>query len=221
MAATTGSDRRPLLRRAVWLEYFTVAWNVVEAAIAVTAGVIAGSIALIGFGLDSLIEVTAAAALLWRLKKELRGGELSDDEHSALERRALLVVGLTFFALALYILIEAGYNLASGREAAESPVGIALAAVSLAVMPALALAKQRLARRLNSSALASDAMETWICSYLSLVLLVGLGLNVLFEWGWADSLAALAMLPLIVKEGWEAIEEAREEAGEGEEDESG
>lgn len=217
MAVTTaGSDRRPLLRRAVWLEYFTVGWNVVEAVIAVTAGIIAGSIALIGFGLDSLIEVTAAAALLWRLKKELRGGELSDDEHSALERRALLVVGLTFFALALYILIEAGYNLASGREAAESPVGIALAAVSLAVMPALALAKQRLARRLKSSALASDAMETWICSYLSLVLLVGLGLNVLFEWGWADSLAALAMLPLIVKEGWEAIEEAREE-----EDESG
>lgn len=205
-------DRSRWLRRAVWLEYFTVGWNVIEAVIAVAAGIMAGSIALIGFGLDSLIEVTAAAALLWRLKKELRLGHgISDDDHSSIERRALLVVGITFFALALYILIEAGYNLVTDREAEESIVGIVLAAVSLAVMPVLALLKQRAARALKSSSLASDAMETWVCSYLSLVLLAGLGLNAALGWSWADPVAALAMLPLIIREGWEALEEAREE----------
>lgn len=206
------SNRTSWLQRAVWLEYFTVGWNVVEAAIAVAAGIMASSIALIGFGLDSLIEVTAAGALLWRLRKELKlGQEISEDDHSALERRALLVVGITFFALALYILIDAGYNLITGREAEESTVGIVLAAVSLAVMPALALLKQKAARALESSALASDAMETWICTYLSLVLLAGLVLNAALGWSWADPVAALAMLPLIIKEGWEALEEAREE----------
>ncbi|MEK7818154.1 MAG: cation transporter [Actinomycetota bacterium] len=207
-----GSDRTSWLRRAVWLEYFTVGWNVIEAGVAIAAGIMAGSIALIGFGLDSLIEVTAAGALLWRLRKELRlGQEISEDDHSALERRALLVVGITFFALALYILIDAGYNLITDREAEESIVGIVLAAVSLAVMPVLALLKQKTARALESSALASDAMETWICSYLSLVLLAGLVLNAAIGWSWADPVAALAMLPLIIKEGWEALEEAREE----------
>lgn len=207
-----GRDRTSWLRRAVWLEYFTVGWNVVEAGVAVAAGILAGSIALIGFGLDSLIEVTAAVALLWRLQKELRlGQEISEDDHSALERRALLVVGITFFALALYILIDAGYNLITGREAEESTLGIVLAAVSLAVMPALALLKQKAARVLESSALASDAMETWICTYLSLILLAGLVLNAALGWRWADPVAALAMLPLIIKEGREALEEAREE----------
>ena len=200
------------LRRAVRLEYFTVGYNIIEAGVAVGAGIAAGSIALIGFGLDSIIEVTAAGALLWRLKKELRTDEsFSKDEHSAAERKALLVVGFTFFALAVYILSEAIYNLASGRQAQVSILGIVVAILSLLIMPTLAFFKQRTARALGSKALASDAMETWICSYLSLVLLVGLALNALFGWSWADPVAALAMLPLVIKEGFEAIEEARED----------
>lgn len=200
------------LKRAVRLEYFTVGYNILEALAAVGAGIAAGSIALIGFGLDSIIEVTAAGALLWRLKKELRTGEdFTEDELSAVERKALFVVGLTFFALAAYILVEAIYNLAAGRQAEESTIGIIVAALSLAIMPLLALLKQRTARALGSKALASDAVETWICSYLSVVLLAGLALNALFGWSWADPIAALAMLPLIIKEGFEALEEAREE----------
>lgn len=200
------------LIRAVRLEYFTVGYNIIEAGVAVGAGIAAGSIALVGFGLDSIIEVTAAAALLWRLKKELRTGEsFSEDDHSAVERKALLVVGLTFFALAAYILTEAIYNLASGKQAQESILGIVVAILSLLIMPALAIFKKATARALGSKALASDAMETWLCSYLSLVLLAGLALNALLGWSWADPVAALAMLPLVIKEGFEAIEEARED----------
>ena len=197
------------LRRAVRLEYITVGYNIIEAGVAVGAGIAAGSIALIGFGLDSIIEVTAAGALLWRLKKELRTSESFSEDHSAVERKALLIVGLTFFALAIYILSEAIYNLASGKQAQESILGIAVAILSLLLMPTLAFFKQRTARTLGSKALASDAMETWICSYLSLVLLAGLALNALFGWAWADPVAALAMLPLVIKEGFEAIEETR------------
>ncbi|MHB9111176.1 MAG: cation diffusion facilitator family transporter [Thermoleophilia bacterium] len=213
---TTAPDKHParssLLARGIALEYLTIGYNALEALIAVSAGVIAGSVALIGFGLDSVIEIAAGATLLWRLKQETRiGAEISEEEHSALERRALLIIGLTFFALAGYIAIEAGYKLLTGGGAEESTVGIILAAASLIIMPLLALLKTRTARGLGSKALAADAMETWICSYLSLVLLAGLGLNAAFDWGWADPLAALAMLPLIIKEGWEAFEEAREE----------
>ncbi|MHB1056221.1 MAG: cation diffusion facilitator family transporter, partial [Thermoleophilia bacterium] len=135
----------------------------------------------------------------------------TDDDHSAMERRASLIVGVTFFLLAIYILIEAAWKLLTGVSAEESTVGIIVAALSLAIMPVLAFSKQRVAKALSSKALASDAMETWVCSYLSLVLLIGLGLNALFGWSWADPLAALAMLPLIVKEGREALEEARDD----------
>ena len=205
-------QRSTLLARGVALEYFTIGYNALEALVAVTAGVIAGSVALVGFGLDSVIEIAAGTTLLWRLKGEARiGAAISEEEHSALERRALLIIGLTFFALSAYIAIEAGYKLLTGGGAEESTAGIILAAASLAIMPLLAFLKQRTARGLKSQALAADAMETWVCSYLSLVLLAGLGLNAAFGWGWADPLAALAMLPLVIREGWEALEEAREE----------
>ena len=204
-------DRSTILRRGVRLEYFTIGYNAFEGIVAVGAGVAAGSVALVGFGLDSVIEIAAGAALLWRLKREERhGAGLSREDHSALERRALYIVGLTFFALSIYILLEAGYKLVSGGGAEESTVGIILAAASLLIMPALAFLKQRTAHSLDSRALAADAMETWVCSYLSLVLLAGLGLNAVFGWSWADPIAAVAMLPLIAKEGWEALEEARE-----------
>ncbi len=182
-------DRASLLRRGVWLEYITISYNGIEAVIAVGAGLAAGSVALVGFGFDSLIELVAGSTLLWRLKKELRrGGEPGADESPALERRASFIVGLTFFALAVYILVEAGYKLLAGKETGESTIGIALAALSLAVMPFLAWAKHRVARQLGSRSLASDAKETWVCSYLSLVLLVGLVLNAAWGWSWADPL---------------------------------
>ncbi|MHB9053130.1 MAG: cation diffusion facilitator family transporter [Thermoleophilia bacterium] len=210
-SAVKSPDRSSLLKQGVLLEYFTIGYNTIEGFVAIGAGILAGSIALVGFGLDSLIEITAGGALLWRLKKEARlGHAITDDDHSAMERRASLIVGVTFFLLAIYILAEAAWKLLTGVAAEESTVGIIVAALSLVVMPVLAYSKQRVATALGSKALASDAMETWVCSYLSLVLLIGLGLNAGFGWSWADPLAALAMLPLIIKEGWEALEEARD-----------
>lgn len=217
ITTTAGSSatRQPLLRRGIRLEYFTIGYNVAEAAVAVGAGLAAGSVALMGFGLDSFIEVAAGAAVLWRLKAETRdaAGGVSTARHSFLERRASRIVGITFFALALYILAQAAYDLYLGGQASESRAGIVLAAVSLAVMPVLATMKTRLARRLGSKSMESEAMETWVCVYLSLILLAGLGLNAVFGWSWADPLAALAMLPLVLKEGWEAWEEGDDDDG--------
>lgn len=205
-------NRGRLLRRGMRLEYFTIGYNTLEGIVSVGAGIFAGSVALVGFGLDSVIEIAAGSALLWRLKHEREAGPaISDEEHSTLERRALYIVGITFFALAAYILAEAGYKLISGNDAEESTVGIIVAVASLVIMPVLAVLKKRTALALGSRALAADAVETWICSYLSLVLLAGLVLNAAFGWGWADSIAALAMLPLIIKEGYEALGEAREQ----------
>jgi cation diffusion facilitator family transporter len=195
------------LARGLRLEWVTIGWNCLEAVVAIGAGIVAGSIALVGFGLDSVIEVLAGAVVLWRLRAELQG---ADAEASArAERRALAWVGWSFFALAAYILFESGKKLLWHERPDESPVGLALAVLSLIVMPALALAKHRTARRLQSRALAADAKETAICAYLSLALVLGLGLNAWTGWWWADPVAALAMLPLVVHEGREALEAAR------------
>jgi divalent metal cation (Fe/Co/Zn/Cd) transporter len=183
-----------LRRRAFRLEYATIAWNLAEAGVAVTAGWIAGSIALIGFGLDSVIEVFAASVVVWELKG-------AGEER---QRRALRLIGASFFILALYVTIEAGRDLIVRAEAAESPVGIALAAVSLVVMPALALGKGRTGRQLGSPTLIADSKETWLCSYLSAILLAGLVLNATVGWWWADPLAALGIAYLAVQEGLEA-----------------
>jgi divalent metal cation (Fe/Co/Zn/Cd) transporter len=186
-------------RRAIRLEYFTVTWNVAEAAVALVAGTLAGSIALVGFGLDSVIETVAAATLLWRLRQ--RG-----DPEEAAESRALRIVGATFFVLAAYVSYESVRDLWGQQRPAESLVGIILAAVSLVVMPVLGVAKRRVAKRLGSRALAADGMETFLCAYLSLTLLVGLTLNAWLGWWWADPVAALAMVGFMVREGWEAFE---------------
>jgi len=199
------TERTHHLRRGIRLEYFTIAWNSLEAIVAVGAGVIAGSIALVGFGLDSVIEVVSGAIVFWRLRAELGGANQGASERA--ERRALFIVGLSFFALGAYVLYESGKKLWLRERPEESVVGLGLAIVSLVVMPVLALGKHRIARRLGSRALAADAKETAICSYLSLTLL--LGLNAWLGWWWADPVAALAMLPLIVHEGREAVEEAR------------
>ena len=200
--------RRILHRRALWLEYFTVGWNVVEGVVAIVAGVIAGSVALIGFGADSAIEVVSAVGLLWRLRKA--GPDASVSEESDAEKRALYVVAATFFLLAGYITYESVTALIRHEEPLTSPVGVVLATLSLAVMPALAFAKQYVGKQMGSSALVADAKETWVCSYLSLSLLIGVGAYALLGWWWADPIGALAMLPVIVWQGWETFAEARE-----------
>jgi divalent metal cation (Fe/Co/Zn/Cd) transporter len=156
--------RRELHRRALWLEYFTVGWNVIEGVVAIGAGLIAGSVALIGFGVDSSIEVISALGLLWRLRKA--GPEATVQEESAAERRALYIVAATFFLLAAYIAFEAGTALVSQEEPDRSTVGLVLSVLSLLIMPALAWWKQRTGREMGSRALIADAAETWVCSYL-------------------------------------------------------
>jgi divalent metal cation (Fe/Co/Zn/Cd) transporter len=178
------------------LEYFTLGWNVLEAAIAIGAGWLAGSIALMGFGVDSLIESTSGAVLLWRLA--------SPAHDESRERLALRLVGVSFFLLAAYVCFEAVKSLVLGEEPKTSVVGIALAVVSLIAMPILARAKRRVAAKINSQALAADSRQTDICAYLSAILLGGLGLNAFFGWWWADPVAGLVMVPIIVREGLEA-----------------
>jgi cation diffusion facilitator family transporter len=209
MEAATVVQRDRLHRRAVRLEWFTVAWNVTEALVAITAGIAAGSIALVGFGIDSGIEVLSATALLWRFRQAR--ADASEEEHSRAEHRALYFVSATFFLLSAYIGFEAVAALTGREEPKHSTVGLILAIASLVVMPTLALGKQRTANELGSRALQADAMETWVCAYLSLALLAGVGLNAALDWWWADAVGALAMLPVIVWQGWETLEEARED----------
>lgn len=203
MTSTAPVTTEALRRKAIRLEYFTVAWNVIEAAVALGAGIVASSIALVGFGLDSIIETTSGLALLWRFKQ--RG---LDEE--AAESRAVKLVGLTFFALAAYVGYEAVSDLWYRQAPEFSLPGLVLAAVSLVVMPALGISKRRLARLLNSRALAADGMETLVCAYLSATLLLGLALNGLWGLWWADPAAALAMTGFMVREGVEALRGERD-----------
>ena len=187
-------------RLAASLLWLTIGWNVIEGVIAVSAGVVAASVALVGFGFDSFIEVTAAGILLWRLGLP--------DHDEAVERREAMahrVVGVTFLILAAYIAAQVAYTVAGGNEPEASGVGLVLAAVSLVVMPVLGLVKRSNARHLGSRALIAESTETLICSYLSLTLFIGLGANAAFGWWWADIVAALAMAPWIVKEGLEGL----------------
>jgi divalent metal cation (Fe/Co/Zn/Cd) transporter len=201
-------DRRALLGRAIRLEQATIGWNVVEGCVALGAGWMAGSIALVGFGLDSAIESVSAATVLHHLRAEA-GGQ-GEREADAGERRSLRVVGVTFFLLSAYVLYQAVTTLWRRDRPEESALGIALACVSLTLMPILGWLKLRTGRTLACRALLADAKETFACAYLSFTLLAGLALNALFGWWWADPVAALAMLPFVLHEGWEALRESRE-----------
>lgn len=194
------ASRPALLRRGRLLEYATVGYNVLEGAIAIASGVAAASIALIGFGIDSGIEVLSGLILLWRLDTRR---DAEQREH--VEARALKLVGVSFLLLAAYVAYDAVTSLVRREAPEESAIGIALAAVSVLVMPLLARAKRRTAAQLNSRALAADSRQTELCTYLSAILLVGLGLNALAGWWWADPLAALVMVPIIGNEGIEAL----------------
>lgn len=206
------SDRQRLLARGLRLEVLTVAWNAVEAIVAIGAGLAAGSVALVGFGLDSVIESISGVALLRRLGFELRGATPAESERS--ERRALWFVGLSFYLIAAYVAYDAVSSLAQRSAPDESPLGIALAAVSLTVMPLLGWAKLRTGEALQSRALVADAAETFVCAYLSFALLLGLGLNALVGWWWADPVAGLLMIPFILREGKEAVDSARGDSDE-------
>jgi len=191
------------LRRGVWLTAATVVWNIVEGVVAVAAGTLASSVALIGFGIDSFVETASAAVVWWRLRAELTG-RADPERAEVLERRAGRIAGGLLLGLALYILVDAGRRLVGlGEEARASLVGIVLTAVSLVVMPVLGWAKLRTAKGLGSGALRADAYETIACSWLSAATLAGLVLNASFGWWWADPLAALTIVPLVIREGLE------------------
>ena len=185
---------------ALALLWATIAWNALEGIIAIAASVASGSVALLGFGLDSFIEVGAASVLVWRL------GVPDGDPHAERRERACRrIIGASFLVLAGVVLAQSAYVTFFGSAPQESGVGLMLAVASLILMPALALAKRSNAQALHSHALIAESTETFVCSYLSLTLFVGLGANALFGWGWADVAAALAMVPWIVKEGIEGI----------------
>jgi len=188
-------------RVGLWLVAGTMAYNLVEAGLALWSGVVAHSIALVGFGLDSIIELAAASVLFWRLRVEASGAEPEIVE--AAERRVHRFVGLTFFALAAYVSTVAIWTLIGPGEPEESLIGIILAIASLIVMPLVAWGKLRAAREIPSPALRAEAKETLACSYLSFALLLGLAANALAGWSWADPVAALLMIPWLLREGWE------------------
>jgi divalent metal cation (Fe/Co/Zn/Cd) transporter len=190
-----GGRRAVLTRRVRLLVAATITYNVIEAVVALTAGTIASSAALIGFGLDSIIEVASATAVAW---------QFSGRDPQARERAALRVIALSFFGLAGYVTVESVRALLGATEAAPSTVGIVLAALSLAVMPLLSHAQRRAGRELGSRSAVADSKQTLLCTYLSGVLLVGLLLNSLFGWSWADPIAAMVIAAVAVKEGRDA-----------------
>ncbi|MBS1849320.1 MAG: cation transporter [Acidobacteria bacterium] len=200
MTAASAVDREASLRRGRYLEYFTVFWNVGEGLVAVIAGAVAGSISLLGFGIDSFIEVTSGVALLWRMSVD---SEIQSRERN--ERRALTIVGACFLALAVYIAYESAMDLWSKKAPEHSVPGIILACASLIAMPLLSRAKRKVGHALGSAAMHADAKQTEFCIYLSAILLAGLLLNALFGLWWADPVAGFAMVPIIAKEGIEGL----------------
>ena len=193
-------NRADLVKRGRWLEYFTIIYNSLEGIIAIGAGIVSGSVALVGFGFDSLIEVTSGATLLWRLR-----ADIDEDRRERVEAISLRIVGVCFVVLAIYVSYDSVKSLMRREAAEESVVGIVLAAVSLVIMPLLVREKRKVARAIKSRALIADSKQTELCTYLSAILLGGLLLNALLGWWWADPLAALVMVPIITKEGIEAL----------------
>jgi divalent metal cation (Fe/Co/Zn/Cd) transporter len=203
MAAVISGSRSALVSRALRLETVTIVWNVAEAGLAIASGLAAGSVALTGFGFDSVIEVIAAGALYSRLRLELRGARADG------ERRALWIVAASFFVLTAYVVIEAALTLWSRHAPESSVLGVVVALLAVVVMPLLARAKMRVGTDLGSAALVADAKCTLACGSLSGAVLVGVGAHLAFGWWWADPVAALCMAPFLVREGREAVAKAR------------
>jgi len=199
---------KDLYRKGLYLEYFTVGYNVVEAAASIAFGALAGSIALIGFGMDSIVESLSGLVLIWRLRKH---GTISHEREEKVEKRAMRFVAVTFFVLGAYVLYEAVEKLVRGAEPEASLPGIIIALVSLVVMPVLAWMKKDTGERIGSKALVADSKETLACAFLSLALLLGLGLNFLFGFWQADPIAGIVIVLFLLHEGYEVWEEAGEE----------
>jgi divalent metal cation (Fe/Co/Zn/Cd) transporter len=195
-----GGTRLRAARRGRLLQYLTIAWNAAECLVALVAGFLAGSIALVGFGFDSAIEIASSMAALWRLRLEADPARREEAE-----RRTLRVIGVCFLLLAGYVAYDAVRTLAGRRAPDHSTLGIVVAALSLIVMPVLVRFKRRIASHLESGALEAEARQTRVCACLSAILLAGLGLNAWFGWWWADPAAGLAMVPLVAWEGLEAV----------------
>jgi divalent metal cation (Fe/Co/Zn/Cd) transporter len=198
--AVLAINRSQLVQRGRTLEYFTVAYNSAEGVISIIAGLIAGSVSLVGFGLDSMIEVTSGVALLWRLHHDLNASR-----REAVERITLRIVGWCFIALAVYVASDSSGTLAQHEKPQRSILGIVVAAISVVVMPLLARAKRRVAASIGSAAMKADSKQADFCTYLSAILLGGLALNALLGWWWADPVAGLVMVPIIAKEGVDGV----------------
>lgn len=194
--ARNAATRNGLVTRARRLEYFTIGWNALEAAVALVSGLLAGSVALAGFGLDSLIETASAGILLWGLRSR---PDAAARERA--ERAAHRMVGLTFLLLAAYVAFESIRSLRARTRPEFSVPGLLIAVAAVIVMPLLARAKRHVAEQMASRALASDARQADFCAYLSSILLAGLLLDALFRWWWADAVAAVVMVPIIAREG--------------------
>lgn len=194
-AGLTAADKVRLGRRAQLLAATSVGYNIIEAVIAITAGLVAGSVALVGFGLDSVVEVSSGLIILWQFRHRLPESR---------ERQALRLMAISFFALAGYVGFESVRALLGSHDPDDSPVGIGLAAASLVIMPFLSWAQRRTGKALGSNAVVADSTQTLLCTYLSGVLLVGLVLNAALGWSWADPLAGLIIAAVAVKEGREA-----------------
>jgi cation diffusion facilitator family transporter len=203
MTTSASQARGELLNRGLLLEYVTVGWNIVEGIVAISAGVLAGSPALIGFGADSFIESISGGVLIWRLAGE-RSGKHDSQGIERIERRAERLVGASFLILAAYVAFESMRALVTAEAPDASPVGIALTTLSIIVMLWLARAKRRTGEALGSRALIADAQQTYACWYLSTVALAGLAINAVFGLWWADPVAGLGIVVFLVREGWEA-----------------
>jgi divalent metal cation (Fe/Co/Zn/Cd) transporter len=200
VTSPNAQTRAALVRRGLWLNYATLAYNSLEAVVALVAGVLAGSVALVGFGMDSVIEVTASAAAQWRLR-----ADIDHARRERAERISLRVIGWSFVALAAYVAVDSARSLWLRERPQRSVTGLVILTLSVVIMPVLARAKRRVARELRSTALEADATQTSLCAYLSAIALAGVALNTAVGWWWCDPVAALAMVPIIAKEGVENV----------------
>jgi divalent metal cation (Fe/Co/Zn/Cd) transporter len=205
--APSASPRKNQVRLGVWIELVTILWMTIEAAVAITVGFATRSVSLQGFGLDSIVELIAGGILLWRLLVEQRGGSVARIEGA--ERRASWVTAISLFALAVYIVGDSARSFLTRTRPESSWWGVGLAVAAAIVMPLLWQGKLRVAKRIGSTALKADAACSVTCAYMSLTLLIGLALNRIFGWWWADPLAALALVYFLIQEGREALHEAR------------
>ena len=197
---TVVSDRQIVVRRGINLSYLTIAYNSLEAIGSLAAGIIAGSVTLVGFGADSVIEVTSSLAAQWRLRSDV-----DEATREIVEHRTRRIIGWCFAALALYILLDSAHSLWTREQPSKSLFGFVVLVLSVIVMPLLAMAKLKVALDMGSRALAADAKQTSLCAYLSVIALAGVALNAFLGWWWADPVAALAMTPIILREGLEGI----------------